>query len=236
MILREEEDGSVLAIDQPAHATLAGRLAEAWDDDLGADLVLATHHHDDVWAPRDAAPTLHPATGRPETFLEVGTADRVAMWSRAPEVAAPLGPAAELWVLRHAERLHAARDEAAIKAMTAAFSDRIAALVAELRAGGARYDDAELARGTSLLALFDTLSLRLCSGVRAPVGAGVLRLAPAGEGAVAVAPWPFRGTRVEASVAARRLPGRLDDQAVLDAAWASAARVAPAVTLVPPPD
>jgi hypothetical protein len=235
VLLREELGGTVLAIAQPAHAALSGRLAEAWDDDLPDDLVVATGRHDDVWMDWDAAPRLNPATGRPQTFLELDASDRVGVWSQAPVVAAPLSLEAELWVLRHAERLHVKRDEAAVKAMTAAFGARIAELVAELRSARApRFDDAELARGTSLLALFDTLSLVLCFGVTEPRDAGVLTVSPApDDGAVAVAPWPFTGARVDTFVEARRLPGRVADQAELDAAWAVASPFALPVALAP---
>jgi len=234
VLLREEPGGTVLAIAQPAHAVLSGRLAEAWADDLPRDLVIATGRHDDVWANWDTAPRLNPRTGRPQTFLELDASDRVQVWSQAPAVAASLGPEAELWVLRHAERLHASYDEAAVKAMTAAFSARIAELVEELRAAHApRFDDAELARGTSLLTLFDTLSLVLCFGVTEPRAAGVLMLSPASDGGgVAVAPWPFAGARLDTFVVARRLPGRVADQAALDAAWAAAATFAVPVALV----
>lgn len=235
MLLREEPGGTILAVAQPAHAALSGRLAEAWDDDLPRDLIAATGRHDDVWTDRDATPLLRPGTGRPQTFLELDASDRVEVWSQAPAVAAPLGPEAELWVLRHAERLHANYDEAVVKAMTAGFSARIDELVAELRSAQApRFDDAELARGTSLLALFDTLSLALCFGVTEPRNAGVLTLSPASDGgAVAVAPWPFTGSRLDTFVAAGRLPGRVADQAELDAAWAAAAPVTLPVALVP---
>lgn len=234
MLLREEPGGTVLAVSQPAHAALSGRLAEAWDDDLSHDLVVATGRHDDVWSDWDAAPRLNPRTGRPQTFLELEPADRVEVWSQAPAVAAPLGPEAELWVLRHAERLHANYDEAAVKAMTAAFSARIAELVAELRSAQApHFDDADLASGTSLLALFDTLSLVLCFGATESREAGVLTLSPASDGdARAVAPWPFTGARLDTFVEARRLPGRIADQAELDAAWAAAVPFALPVALV----
>lgn len=234
MLLRDQAGGDVLAITQPAHAALAGRLAHAWDDELSAALVTATAHHDDVWADWDAAPPLNPATGRPLTFRELGPGDRVGVWSRAETVAAPFGAEAELWMLRHAERLHANDTEPRLRAMTAAFTARIAALVTALRAAEpSRFDDGELARGTSLLALFDVLSLRLCFGVAAPVTAGVLALTPAGDDAVAVAPWPFTAARVETFVEARRLPGHIADQAALDAAWQQAPPRSVAVTLHP---
>ena len=234
MLLREQPGGGVLAIAQPAHAALAGRLAEAWGHALSADLLVATAHHDDVWTAWDAAPRWSPATGCAMTFLELEPAERVAVWSQASQRATPLGPAAELWVLRHAARLHADYDDHALKAMTASISTRIAELAAELRAADAsRFDDGELARGTSLLALFDALSLALCFGVNEPKDAGVLRLTPATDGAVAVAPWPFAGARVETYVEARRLPGRVTDQGELDAAWAAAAPSEVTITLVP---
>lgn len=221
MLLREEPGGTVLAIAQPAHAALAGRLAEAWDDDLPPRLVVAAGHHDDVWTSTDRSPRLHPPSGRPQTFVDLDVDDRVAVWSRASQVAAPLGPEAELWVLRHAERLHADRNAAVLKAMTASISARIDALIEGLRARGPGFDDAALARGTSLLALWDTLALRLCFGVDEPVQAGVLRLRPSGD-AVAVAPWPFVGARVATTVRTRRLTAPVTTQAELDAAWAAA--------------
>lgn len=155
------------------------------------------------------------------------------LWSRVEEVAAPLGPEAAFWVLRHAERLHRDYDEAPVKAMTAAISARIAERVEDLRAQGPRFDDAALARGTSLLALFDGLSLRLCFGVREAVAAGVLRLTPEADDAVGVAPWPFTGRRVASFVEARRLPGALASQAALDAAWAAATPFDLPVVLAP---
>lgn len=241
MLLRTEPDGGVLAVAQPAHAALAGRLALAWDDDLRPDLVVATSHHDDVWAGWDATPRWNPETGLPLTFLELEAAERVAVWARAPEVAAPFGPAAELWVLRHALRLHAGSDDAAVKGMAAALGARADALVEELRAAHApRFDDVELARGTSLLALWDTLALALCFGVDEPQSAGVLMLAPGADAvdasavAVAVAPWPFLERRVDTFVEARRLPGVLAGQAELDAAWALAEPFDLPVALVSP--
>ncbi|MDQ3630995.1 MAG: DUF3891 family protein [Actinomycetota bacterium] len=234
MLLREEPDGGIVAIAQPAHAALAGRLAEAWDDDLPQDLVMATGRHDDVWAQRDAAARLNPATGRPLTFLELTPEERVEIWSQASTVAIPLGPEAELWVLRHAERLHAAYDQPAVKAMVAASSTRVGELLEKLRAAHpTRFQDAELARGTSLLALFDTLSLALCSGVREPRKAGVLTLAPGPAGVVTLAPWPFTGARLDTFVEARRLPSRVADQNALDAAWVAAEPFALDVGLAP---
>ncbi len=239
MVLREERGGGLLAIAQPAHAALAGRLAQAWDDELAPGLLVAAAHHDDVWAARDAAPPLDAATGRPESFLALSDAARVAVWSRASAVAEPLGPAPELWILRHAERLHARYDAAAVKAMTAAFGVRISALLGELGASSAAFSPGGLARGTAVLALLDTLSLRLCFGVTEPGEAGVLRLAPAAgvpagtPTPVTVTPWPFRARRVEVHVEARRLPDRLPDQAALDAAWRAAAPFAERVTLLP---
>ena len=233
MLLREEPDGSVLTITQPAHAALAGRIAEAWDDALKPDLVVAARHHDDVWLDWDARPRLNPATGRPQTFLELADADRAAVWSRAAQVAEPLGPEAELWVLRHAERLHVDYEDPEINGMVAGFGARIAELAAQLRAVGPRFDEAELARGTSLIGLFDTLALTACFGVRRPSSAGVLSLTPAESGAIQVAPWPFSGDRLESYVEARRLPGRVGSQAELDALW-SAPATAVAVTFVAP--
>lgn len=234
MLLREDRSGaSLLVIGQPAHAALAGVLARRWDDDLTPALVRATSHHDDVWTAWDARPRLNQATGRPVAFTDLAPAERVAVWSRASELAAPLGPEAELWVLRHALRLHRDAADPGLQTMVEAITARAAVLVDALRAAHpVGFDDLALARGTALLSLWDALSLRLCSGVSQPVDAGVLRLAPAGDDAVAVAPWPFTASRVEASVWARRLPLALDGQPALDAAWAAASPEAIAIVLV----
>lgn len=239
MILRRDTGaggpGVLLAVAQPDHAALAGRMAEAWGDELTPAFRAAATHHDDVWLERDAAPPWNPATGLPQGFLELSPAERRAVWERAPELAAPLGDEAGLWVLRHAVRLHERADQAGLKAMTARLAERCAALVEELRAAhGPRFDDTALARGTSLLALLDTLSLRLCFGVAEQVAAGVLTLAPGAGGTITVAPWPFAGDRVETFVIARRLPGPVGGQDELNAAWSgSPAEEHPIVLLRP---
>lgn len=222
MILSGRLSGGVLAVAQPDHAALAGRLAAAWDDDLTPAFRTAVAHHDDVWLERDAAAPWDPATGLPQGFLALSDGQRRAVWERAGELAAPLGAEAELWILRHAERLHAPFDEAGLKAMTAQFAERSAELADGLRAEhGLRFDDTALARGTSLLALLDTIALQLSFGVREPVAAGVLMLRPGAVDAVAVAPWPFVGDRVETHLLVRRLEGPSAGQADLDAAWAA---------------
>ncbi len=223
MILRPLTGGGVLAVAQHDHAALAGRLAEAWDDELTPAFRTAVGRHDDVWRERDAAPPWDRATGLPESFLDLSPRERWAVWERAGELAAPLGTEAELWILRHAQRLHESYDEAELKAMVARFAERCAALADGLRdEHGLRFDDTALARGTSLLSLLDTISLRLCARFEDPVRAGVLTLRPHEDGGIAVAPWPFTGDRVETHLLARELAGPFASQAALDAAWAAA--------------
>lgn len=207
---------------QPDHAALAGRLAEAWDDELTPAFRTAVSHHDDVWLARDAAPPWNPATGLPQSFLELTDPERRAVWERAGELAAPLGPEAELWILRHAERRYAEADDAGLKAMKARQAERATELAEALRARhGHRFDDTALARGTSLLTLLDMLSLRLSLGLTEPVAAGVLTLRPLERGSVAVAPWPFTGERVATHLRGRVLSGPVGSQGALDTAWAA---------------
>ena len=223
MILRELAGGGVLAVTQPDHAALAGRVADAWDDTLTPAFRAAVTRHDDVWLERDAAPLWDPDTGLPQSFDRLSHRERWAVWERAGELAAPLGAEAEVWILRHGERLHAAYDDAELKAMAAGFAERSSVLADALRAEhGLRFDDTALARGTSLLALLDTVALRLSFGVRERVAAGVLTLRPEAAGAVAVAPWPFVGDRVETHLLARCLDGPAASQRALDVAWAAA--------------
>ena len=82
-------------------------------------------------------------------------------------------------------------------------------------------------RNRELIFFWDWLSLALCLGwapAESPPlpGAGRLRLAPAGDGALTLDPWPFARPELRLHTEGRRLPGPFESEAELHAALASA--------------
>jgi hypothetical protein len=164
VILRD--DG--LGVPQTAHSGLAGRLAAAWqiDEDLPADdLVVAATIHDIGWTDWERDP-------RPISFLDVETAEHVAIWTAGTDAAATFGRWVGLLVSLHCTRLMGWRQQAGRAGPDVdALVDREVARQAELRAG---LDDAIVERSSTLIATWDGLSLALCGGR-----------------AFDYAPWPF---------------------------------------------
>ena len=154
MIVRD--DG--LGVPQTAHSALAGRLAEAWriDDDLPAqDLRVAAAIHDIGWTAWEQSP-------RPISFINVETAEHVAIWTAGTDAAATFGRWVGLLVSLHCTRLMGWRQESGkggpdVDALVARERGR----QAELRAG---LDDDVVDRASELIATWDGLSLDLCGG------------------------------------------------------------------------
>lgn len=180
MIVRD--DG--LGVPQTAHSALAGRLAEAWriDADLPAqDLRVAAAIHDIGWVEWEQAP-------RPVSFMDVETAEHVAIWTLGTDAAATFGRWVGLLVSLHCTRLMGWRQRGnrggpEVDALVARERER----QAELREGlGAGIVD----RASELIATWDGLSLDLCHGK--PVD---------------LDPWPFIPDTLSLTVDARPLDG-----------------------------
>jgi hypothetical protein len=180
MIVRD--DG--LGVPQTAHSALAGRLAEAWriDDDLPAqDLRVAAAIHDIGW-------TAWEQSGRAVSFLEVETAEHVAIWTAGTDAAATFGRWVGLLVSLHCTRLMGWRQRGGkggpdVDALVARERSR----QAELREG---LDDDVAERASELIATWDGLSLDLCGGKD-----------------VDLDPWPFAVDALSLTVDARVLAG-----------------------------
>ena len=180
MIVRD--DG--LGVPQTAHSALAGRLAEAWrlDEDLPAqDLRIAATIHDIGWTAWEQSP-------RPISFLDVETAEHVAIWTAGTDAAATFGRWVGLLVSLHCTRLMGWRQK----------GDKggpdVDALVARERSRQARlreglHDDV-VDRASALIATWDGLSLDLCGGK-----------------AVDLDPWPFTVDELSLTVDAMTLDG-----------------------------
>jgi hypothetical protein len=111
-MIRRDDGGDWLIIEQAEHARLAVELARAWGNDRFPALAIAATgttiksrpptgiegrawgracaafdaaiaHHDDGWKEWDRQPRLDPQTGRPRDFLEMRMRDSTAIWTRS---------------------------------------------------------------------------------------------------------------------------------------------------------
>jgi hypothetical protein len=237
VLLREDGD-AVVCIGQASHAWLSGQLARAWGGaavrplEPREEVCLAAEQHDVGMAGWDLAPTLHPETGRPRSFLQMELAVHLRLWTAAPQRLLTQSRYAALLVSRHGTILYGRSDLSAMPAERAepirAFLAAGRALQAELAASlGVPAD--ELDRNGKLVFAWDWLSLALCLGweenetplVPLAAGDGRLRYVPTAEGAT-LDPWPFAEPSVTVACEGLRLEGRYDDEAALHAALARA--------------
>jgi hypothetical protein len=226
MVLRELGGDAVLCIGQPAHAWVSGQLAREWGNGLfpeprpREESILAASQHDLGMAEWEIAPRLHPETGWPMSFLEMPLETHLGLWGRAPWLALAQSRWIALLVSMHGAHLYAGRsDQPGVGGFLAAQRE----LQAWLR-DSLGVSERDAGRAQALLAAWDWMSLVLC---RDDLPATVeserpVRLARAGEGEVAVAPWPFRADDVDVHFDARRLDGRFDDEGAMREALRSA--------------
>jgi hypothetical protein len=237
MVLRELGGDAVLCIGQPAHAWVSGQLARAWGNGLFPEprprdeVCLAAAQHDLGMAAWDAEPQLHPETGWPMSFLEMPVETHLRLWGAAPALALSQSRWVALLVSLHGAYLYSSR---AGEPGVDEFLNEQRRFQEAMRAS-LGVSEEEAAHNQRLLAAWDWMSLVLCrDGLPATVEAErPLRMEPAGEGTVSIAPWPFRGDTVEVSVDARRLEGRFEDQDALTDALRAAPWERVALRLVP---
>jgi hypothetical protein len=180
VILRE--DG--LGVPQTAHSAVSGRLAEAWriDDDLPAqDLRVAAAIHDIGWAEWEQHP-------RAISFLDVETAEHVAIWTRGTDAAETFGSWVGLLVSLHCSRLMGWRQQSGNGGPDVdALVERETARQARLSEG---LDGGVVNRASTLIATWDGLSLAICAGKP-----------------VEFDPWPFTADRLDLVIDAREVDG-----------------------------
>jgi Protein of unknown function (DUF3891) len=235
MILRPDPRGA-LAIGQPAHAWLSGRLAEAWRWPFAPHdaVCLAALQHDIGMAAWDAAPVLDPRSGLPYSFTSMPRAMHVELWSRAARLMVAQSGYAALLVSMHGTGLYeryVSESERGTEPVRGYLVDEYA--FQERLRESLRADAADVARNAALLRCWDWLSLFLCTGaegrsafsaVPADGRPADLDLAWSDEARrqAALAPWPFTDPALKLRVEARLLDGTYPDQAALDAALARA--------------
>lgn len=255
MLIRSEGE-AVVCIGQPAHAWVSGQLARAWGNSrFGAlepreEVCLGAEQHDIGMADFDREPRLHPASGRPRSFMEMDLDTHLALWSAAPRRLLAQSRYAALLVSLHGHALYARRDlgdepadrAAAIRAYLEDERARQAELLAALRADPVTAPWAEetlVHRNQRLVWTWDSLSLALLLDW-APF---TLAAVPSADGPVDVAlsavaprrftldPWPLAGPEVRVRTEGRRLQGRWEDEGALKAAFAAAPWVSIELTL-----
>ena len=238
-MMYREEAARTLAISQPAHAWISGRLMRRLDLPLSETLLLAGEQHDIGWLDWERSPSFDPAARRPPSFREVGAVVHAPMWTAGIERAlAAWGPHIALLISRHGGRIyrrfglpHAAPPDAeAIRAYLAAQAPREAEW-----AVAAGLDDAELERQSLLIGFVDALSLAVCGALRAPAELELpdregrlitVTVAEAAPWDFRLSPWPFAGDAFEIEGQGRRLPegGGFVDEVAMRAWIVSPAR------------
>src|SRR4051794_20640762 len=221
MLIRDEDDGSAIAIGQASHAWLSGQLARAWGNEwFGAvepweEVCLGAEQHDVGWALWDLEPTIDPSTGRPHTFISLPLPEKLALWSGAARKMLSQSRYAALLVSMHGTALYERfpPEEADEKRLVREFLDAQHALQAKLAEG---FDAEQVRRNQQLVFAWDYISLAVCLDwapaevqevPTADGGPVTLHLTEAGE----LDPWPFRDERVDLKVEGRRLEGTFED-------------------------
>jgi hypothetical protein len=214
VLIRQEPDGSYLAIGQASHAWLSGQLARAWGNErFGAvepweEVCLGAEQHDVGWAEWDLDPAIDPDTGRPHTFISLPLPEKIALWSAAARKMLSQSSYAALLVSMHGtalyERFPPPEDPGGI---VRKFLDEQREFQASLSGG---LDPDELRRNQKLVFAWDYISLALCldwaptevedvpTADDTPIS---LALSEDGE----LDPWPFREDRVNLRTEGRRL-------------------------------
>ena len=248
MLVRHDSRGTIV-IGQPSHAWISGQLARCWGNsgfgsvEPSEEVCLAAEQHDIGMAMWDLAPARNPESGLPASFLQMAIPDHVALWTAAPRRLLRQSRYAALLVSLHGTRLYAHRDLNALpgpeRSLVLEFLDdqrRLQhALLETLRADpttAASAADPLLARNSSLIGTWDTLSLALCldyapytvAGVPTANGTSVdLELSPTDSpGRLRLDPWPLRDDALTVHCEGQRLTATFDDDAAMQQALAAA--------------
>lgn len=112
-MIRRDDGGDWLIIEQIKHAHLAAEIARAWGNErfepftrdrtgpTAGALLHAVTHHDDGWSEWDAAPRLDPRTGMPRDFREMRMQDATAIWTKSIVASGEFHPLSAYAVSRH---------------------------------------------------------------------------------------------------------------------------------------
>jgi len=256
-MLHRQETAGLVVITQPTHSWIAGCLARMWGEQCGfaprEEVCLAAEQHDIGWVGWETAPTLNFETGYPHNFMELPTEIHTQIWSGAKKLALPFGRYATLLVSLHGtglfERFRNWQESPASSQLVKAYLEQEydfqEQLIANLKNDShyASYATPEIIdRNRSLVALWDTLSLTLCMGLReerqfhqAPIGSGemALTLTPIENDIIKVNPWVFEQNEVTLVYEGRLLQEKFVDETAMRNALENATWVSIVNRLIP---
>jgi Protein of unknown function (DUF3891) len=232
MLIRNEDDGSAIAIGQASHAWLSGQLARAWGNErFGAvepweEVCLGAEQHDVGWARWDLRPALNPDTGLPHTFIDLPIEPKIDLWSGAATRLVAQSRYAAVLVSMHGTGLFErfwpdGADLGLQRRFLESERQFQQKLLATLEA-----DPDEVRRNHLLVRVWDSLSLALCldwgeirlGEVPAADGLTSIELKALGGGRVELDPWPFARESMSGHAEGRRLDGRFETEDELHAA------------------
>ena len=232
MILWPQDDGSVLATPQPAHAVLAGQLMRALAEPPVPlePVVNAAAQHDCAWMGWETAPEFDAATGLPRHFNALSGAEHVPMWEQGVRDAlANWGLWAGLLVLRHGSHIYrlgilgnrmapSAESLAAMEGYMARELVWSAELMAKLGV-----TEAQVTANQRKIAMVDSIALGLCWG-QARFDCNGTTLIRKDAGSATLEPWPLAVPRIALETETLRLPGVFANEPAMRAGMADAPR------------
>ena len=234
MIVRTFDDGSMILINQTDHARLSGQFSAHWGNATFAtparreSVIRAAMFHDNGWLRYETEPAYEVATKTsPSFFQSPVTRTQLAAFGWAIDWLSDIDAYAGLLISRHRTGLYRQRYGAVqepASAMRRRDEPLIDAFVAQYEAKQeqalAQFSRREARTDYRLLQFWDLLSLALC--LRDPReerfalvptstddedGAGVaITMAPQGDGAIRLDPFPFDARGIELGYVYRRLP------------------------------
>jgi hypothetical protein len=239
MILWPQEDGTVLATPQPAHALIAGQLmrALAARPEPFEPVCTAAAQHDCPWMGWEQAPEFDSGTGLPRQFNALSGAEHVPMWERGVEAAiANWGLWVGLLILMHGSHIYRMgilgnRMAPAPESLAAmeGYMRREKAWSLELMAR-LGVTEAQVRPQQHKLAMVDSIALGLCWGQPRFDCSGTT-LIRTGPHTATLDPWPLAPQVLAVETEALRLPGRFADAAAMAKGLAAAPREALRFTL-----
>lgn len=260
-MLHRKTSNGLICITQPTHAWVAGQLARAWGNDAFGQFVpweevcLGAEQHDIGWQRWEANPTLNLETGYPHSFTEIPTAVSVDIWTRAKEVAMPLGRYATLLISLHGtgifqrftgwqKSVEATQQVQHYLQQEEQFQQQLIQILQADPYYRLHAHPDTIARNRQLVATWDWLSLMLCMGVKearpvervpATTAEVTLTLQPIDIDLtqITVDPWPFRSASVSLILEGQVLSQPFTEEAAMRQALTQADWVTLPITLLP---
>jgi hypothetical protein len=246
MIRRDAQlaDGSAawVLISQIEHARISAQLAAHCSgqfsvgqapDSMRPEVLAAIEHHDDGWAEWESSPRID-REKRPVSFMELDTAEAIAIWTRSIKSAASHGPLAGWMVAGHFSRLtrkysDATRTDPQAAEWFESMQQRRQEWFAEWQSVDAAARTVAVAEeALQWLWTFDELSLWFCCTCPAasesnsvgtqPKSAGQgtpieMLLHPGGNGAASASPWRFEVASIDIEATVGVVPAQRYDSA-----------------------